>query len=80
MEWKMAYLISETTKEEREQIVKDSLGNISANCDGCMAGFAEMYQEYIDGRKELRQIHMEFNARYIKDDNMPGRNKCSFAR
>jgi hypothetical protein len=76
----MAYLISETTKEEREQIVKDSLGNISANCDGCMAGLAEMYQDYIDGRKELREINMEFNARYIKDDDMPGRNVCSFVR
>jgi hypothetical protein len=75
----MAYLISETTKEEREQIVKDSLGNISANCDGCMAGLAEMYQEYIDGKKELREINMEFNARYIKDDDMPGRSGCSFA-
>jgi hypothetical protein len=76
----MAYLISETTKEEREQIVKDSLGNISANCDGCKAGLAEMYQDYIDGKKELREINMEFNARYIKDDDMPGRNGCSFAR
>ena len=32
----MGYLISETTREEREQIVKDSLGNIDASCDGCM--------------------------------------------
>ena len=40
----MGYLISETTREEREQIVKDSLGNIDASCDGCMAGLAEMYQ------------------------------------
>jgi hypothetical protein len=73
----MAYLISETTKEEREQIVKDSLGNISANCDGCMAGLAEMYQDYIDGKKELREINMEFNARNIKDDDMPGRSSHS---
>jgi hypothetical protein len=76
----MGYLISETTKEEREQIVKDSLGNIDANCDGCMVGLADMYQDYIDGKKELRQINMEFNARYIKDDDMPGRSGCSFAR
>ena len=34
----MSYLIKDTTKEEREQIVKESLGNIEANCDGCMAG------------------------------------------
>ncbi len=69
----MAYLISETTKEEREAIVKESLGNIEANCDGCMAGLAEMYQDYIDGKKELREINAEFNARYVKDEDMEGR-------
>jgi hypothetical protein len=76
----MGYLISETTKEEREQIVKDSLGNIEANCDGCMAGLADMYQDYIDGKKELRDINMEFNARYVKSDDMPGRESCGYAR
>jgi hypothetical protein len=73
----MGYLISETTKEEREQIVKESLGNIDAYCDGCMAGLAEMYQDYIDGRKELKQINMEFNARYVKDEDMDGRTSRS---
>ena len=62
------YLISETTREEREKIVADSLGNIEASCDGCMAGLAEMYQEYIDGTKEIRDINMEFNAHYIRED------------
>ena len=66
----MSYLIKDTTKEEREQIVKESLGNIEANCDGCMSGLAEMYQDYIDGKKELREINMEFNARYVKGDDM----------
>ncbi len=74
----MGYLISETTKEEREKIVAESLGNIEANCDGCMSGLAEMYQEYIDGKKELRDINMEFNAGYIKSDDMPGREGCSY--
>lgn len=55
----MGYLISETTKEEREAIVAESLGNIEATCDGCMSGLAEMYQDYIDGKKELREINME---------------------
>ena len=40
-----SYLIKDTTKEERAQIVADSLGNIDANCDGCMAGLADMYQD-----------------------------------
>lgn len=64
----MRLLISETTKEERRKIVEESLGNISASCDGCMAGLAEMYEEYIDGKRELRDINMEFNARYVKGD------------
>ena len=28
------YLIKDTTREEREQIVAESLGNIEATCDG----------------------------------------------
>lgn len=66
----MEYLIQNTTKEEREKIVADSLGNISASCDGCMAGLAEMYQDYIDGKKELKDINMGFNARYVSGMDM----------
>jgi hypothetical protein len=29
----------------------ESLGNIEANCDGCMVGLSEMYPDYIDGKK-----------------------------
>ena len=67
------YLIKDTTRQEREQIVADSLGNIDAYCDGYMCGITEMYQDYIDGKKELREINMEFNARYVRDENMDGR-------
>ena len=70
------YLIKDTTREEREKIVAESLGNISAQCDGCMSGLAEMYQDYIDGKKELREINMEFNARYIHGDERPEKNGC----
>ena len=67
--WKMAgYLIKETTCEERKQIVEEALGNLSASCDGCMAGLADMYQDYIAGKKEIRDINMEFNARYERGD------------
>ncbi|MBQ6574619.1 MAG: purine biosynthesis protein PurH [Lachnospiraceae bacterium] len=64
----MGLLISETTREEREQIVSESLGNIDGACDGCAAGLAEMYQEYIDGKKELRDINMEFRASYVSGE------------
>ena len=62
------YLIKDTTREERERIVAESLGNIDASCDGCSSGIVEMYQDYIDGKKEIREINMEFNARYVHGD------------
>lgn len=70
------YLIKDTTKEEREAIVAGSLGNISATCDGCSAGIVEMYQAYIDGEKELREINMEFNAQYVSGMEGPERRGC----
>ena len=71
-----SYLIKDTTREEREQIVEESIGNITSACDGCAAGLAEMYQDYIDGKKELREINMEFNARYVSGGEGPSRGSC----
>ena len=70
------YLIKHTTRAEREQIVAESLGTIEATCAGCMSGLAATYQEYLEGKKELREINMEFNARYVKGEDMPGRSRC----
>ena len=70
------YLIKDATREEREQLVAESLGNISASCDGCRAGIVEMYQDYIDGKKELKEINMEFHARYVSGDEKPNRISC----
>ena len=54
------YLISETTKEEREAIVKESLGNIEASCDGCMSGLAEMYQ----GAEDRYEDRISFDQKF----------------
>ena len=75
----MGILISETTKEEREKIVADSIGNVDGACDGCAAGLADMYQDYIDGKRELREINMEFNARYTRSATGPDRSGCSYS-
>ena len=65
MEFK-SILIKDTTVEERKQIVKESLGNISASCDGCMARLSEMYDEYIEG-----------NGHYLRGDMDKGeRRSC----
>lgn len=67
----MGYLIKETTKEEREAIVAESLGYMDGACDGCAAGLAEMYQDYIDGKKELKEINMEFRRGFISGEEAP---------
>ena len=75
----IGYLISETTKEEREKIVAESLGNISGACDGCSPGMIEMYQDYIDGKKELRDINMEFRASYVSGEiDKEEKNGCGY--
>ena len=73
-------LIADTTREEREQIVAESIGNIDGLCDGCSPGLIEMYQEYIDGRKELKEINMEFNARYTRGATGPDREGCRWPK
>ncbi len=75
-----SYLIKDTTKEEREQIVAESLGNINGTCDGCAAGLADMYQDYIDGKRELKEINMAFHARYVSGADMPERGRCSYEK
>ena len=71
-------LIKDTTIEERKRIVEESIGNIEGACDGCAAGLAEMYQEYIDGKKEIRDINREFTARYVHGAQGPDRIGCGF--
>ena len=72
-------LIADTTREERERIVAESIGNIDGACDGCSPGLIGMYQDYIEGRRELREINMEFNARYMSGRMGPDRGGCDWA-
>ncbi|MBR3574212.1 MAG: purine biosynthesis protein PurH [Lachnospiraceae bacterium] len=71
-------LIKDTTRQEREQIVAESIGNIGGACDGCSPGLAEMYQDYIDGKKEIRDINMEFRARYESGIDGPEKTGCGY--
>ena len=61
-------LIANTTREERQRIVNESLGIIDGACDGCAPGIISMYDDYIDGKKELRDINMEFRTSYVSGD------------
>ena len=70
--------IAGTTREERERIVAESIGNISGLCDGCSPGIIEMYQDYSDGKRELREINAEFRARYMSGAEGPQRGGCEY--
>ena len=72
-------LIADTTQAERERIVAESVGNIDGLCDGCSPGLLRMYQDYIEGRKELREINMEFRARYASGAAGPVKSGCEYA-
>ena len=59
--------IADTTREERIEIVKNSLSFGEESCEGSV-GFDVMlmYQPYIDGEKEIAQINMEFHSGMVK--------------
>ncbi len=67
------YLIRNTTREEREQIVRDSLACDEGGCEHCSAcglyGVGDpldMYRPYVDGQKEIDEVNQEFRARYLR--------------
>lgn len=61
-------LIKDTTRKEREKIVKRALDCGGAGCENCSSCWlgggspSELYQPYIDGEKEISEINAEYNA------------------
>lgn len=54
-------LIKDTTKEQREKIVAEALGDSYESGCGYESTSID-YQLYIDGKKELRELNMEANC------------------
>lgn len=66
-------LIQDTTREEREQIVRQALWGCGIDCEFCSGcdnrggGRIEtIYQPYIDGQKELQEINEEYRAPFVR--------------
>ena len=58
-------LIKDTTREEREEIIKSSLdcGSGCENCSSCWLGGGSpwgIYQVYIDGTRSFEDISLEY--------------------
>lgn len=73
MNTKKSILIKDTTREERKQIVHQALwGSCGIDCEFCSGcdnrggGRVEsIYQPYIDGQKEIREINEEYRAPFV---------------
>lgn len=76
------FLIKNTTKEQREQIVKESLGFSDIGCDEASSYLYDMYQPYIDGEQEIEEITRQFRANYVKADADRGARNggCMYSR
>ena len=67
-------LIKDTTREERERIVHQALwGACGIDCEFCSGcdnrggGRTEtLYQDYIDGKREIREINEQFRAPLVR--------------
>lgn len=79
----MSILIKDTTREERIEIVRRSLEDCDEGCESFMNNDVdEMYQPYIDGLKELREINAEQTFNFVvSEKDMPGRSVgCGMGR
>ena len=72
-----SFLIKDTTEAERRAIVEESLG-ILGGCDDCMGGLADMYDDYIYGKRELTEITMSFRTEYTAAMKGPQRSGCGY--
>ena len=66
----------DTTREERAAIVAEAVGSLEGACDGCAPGIIRMYDEYIEGRMELREVNAAFRTGYVSGKEGPEKAGC----
>lgn len=66
-------LIKDTTREEREEIVRKGLSCDANECENCSAcgmygagNMLDIYLPYINGEKEIAEINEQFRGGVIK--------------
>lgn len=56
-------LIKDTTKQQRIELIKSWVPH-DDGLDDCDIDLFDMYKDYIDGKREIREINESFNANY----------------
>ena len=63
------YLVSETTREERKDIVKKALGISLLGADMPSDDVLELAKQYIDGKIEIEEIQKRVLEKYTNGGN-----------
>lgn len=59
-------LIKDTTKQQRIELIKSWMPQ-EDGLDDCEIDLFDMYKDYIDGKREIREINESFNATYYSE-------------
>ena len=60
-------LIKDTTKEERIALIREWIP-VDDGLDDCDIDLWEMYRDYIDGKREIREINEGFRTKFISEE------------
>ena len=63
------YIVSETTKEERKEIVKTALGISLLGADMPSDDVLQLAKQYIDGKIEIEEIQKKVLEKYTNGGN-----------
>ena len=66
---KMSYLIKETTKQERIELIRSWVPDDEV-MDGCDIDLWEMYRDYIDGKREIAEINASFSEGFYEEADL----------
>lgn len=62
-------LIKDTTKEERIALIREWVPDEDGLEDDGGIDLWEMYRDYIDGKREIAEINMAFNAGFYEEQD-----------
>lgn len=69
-------LIKDTTKEERIALIRAWVPVDDGLEDDGGIDLWEMYRDYIDGKREIAEINMSFQAGFYEEQDLQGEPGC----